>query len=102
MAAERGRTQQVAILLRKRKQVRQLLRDLRKEHPDLSVSELDSKGKWHWKPGVMIGTYQSAKGLEFDMVIMPFCGRQFWPDQRRVMKNGSIKEGKRPTEEVLR
>ncbi len=36
----------------------------------------------------MIGTYQSAKGLEFDLVIMPFCGSQFLPDQRRVMEVG--------------
>jgi superfamily I DNA/RNA helicase len=86
-AAQSGRTQQVAILVQKRSQVQQLLRQLRR-YPNLSVSKLDRKGRWQWKPGVMIGTYQSAKGLEFDMVIMPFCDSQFWPDAERIREKG--------------
>jgi superfamily I DNA/RNA helicase len=29
---------------------------------------------WDTSPGVYCGAYHSAKGLEFDAVILPFCG----------------------------
>ena len=36
--------------------------------------------RWDTGSGVYAGTYQSAKGLEFDVVFMPFCGEDRWPD----------------------
>jgi superfamily I DNA/RNA helicase len=33
----------------------------------------DGKTPWDPTPGVYYGTYHSAKGLEFDVVLMPFC-----------------------------
>ncbi len=34
----------------------------------------DDMNRWDDSPGIYYGTYHSAKGLEFDAVIMPFCG----------------------------
>lgn len=35
--------------------------------------EKDQKFRWDYAPGVYCTTYHSAKGLEFDTVLMPFC-----------------------------
>jgi superfamily I DNA/RNA helicase len=43
----------------------------RKLHHDL--------GHWDASPGIYFGPYHSAKGLEFDAVIMPFCGKIHMP-----------------------
>jgi superfamily I DNA/RNA helicase len=37
-------------------------------------------GAWDPSPGVFVGTYHSAKGIEFDYVLMPFCGADRLPD----------------------
>lgn len=49
---------------------------------NLVVKALDSDiGHWDSKPGVYCGAYHSAKGLEFDAVIMPFCSTLHVPHQ---------------------
>lgn len=35
---------------------------------------------WRGGPGIYYGTYHSAKGLEFDMVILPFCNQERLPE----------------------
>lgn len=37
-------------------------------------------GAWDPSPGVFHGTYHSAKGIEFDYVLLPFCGADRLPD----------------------
>ena len=39
---------------------------------------------WQGGPGIRYGTYHSAKGLEFDMVILPFCSDARLPDPHEV------------------
>ncbi|WP_163506585.1 3'-5' exonuclease [Fodinicola acaciae] len=36
------------------------------------------------EPGVYAGTYYPAKGLEFDVVFLPFCGAERCPDGDRI------------------
>ena len=52
----------------------------------LNHRRLDGDKMSHWDPapGVWIGSYHSAKGLEFDAVIMPFLDQSLvpWPDVR--------------------
>ena len=36
--------------------------------------------RWDTTPGVYFGAYHSGKGLEFDAVIMPFCGSAHMPN----------------------
>lgn len=50
----------------------------------LSYSKLDGERVREWReaPGIWVGPYHAAKGLEFDAVIMPFLdeARIPWPD----------------------
>ncbi|KMO96550.1 3'-5' exonuclease [Streptomyces roseus] len=39
----------------------------------------DQKFRWDYAPGVYCTTYHSAKGLEFDTVLMPFCSEDTVP-----------------------
>lgn len=39
---------------------------------------------WISGPGIRYGTYHSAKGLEFDTVILPFCSDERLPDPKVV------------------
>ncbi len=41
-------------------------------------------GVWDPSPGVFYGTYHSAKGIEFDYVLLPFCGADRLPDRATV------------------
>lgn len=68
LATRRAQTETVAVLFRDRRQentLRQLLRiPSTRLHRDL--------GRWPSGPGLYVGTYHSAKGLEFDSVLLPF------------------------------
>ncbi|WP_426763067.1 3'-5' exonuclease [Pseudarthrobacter sp. 1G09] len=66
LAAELGKDQTVGILVRTRADVTTVGRNLphRLLHARMQ--------RWDEAPGVYLGTYHSAKGLEFDTVIMPF------------------------------
>jgi superfamily I DNA/RNA helicase len=63
----------VAVLARTWADARRVCRglDVRKLHHDLT--------NWDTTPGIYCGAYHSAKGLEFDAVIMPFCGATHMP-----------------------
>jgi len=86
-AATMGRTQTVAILMRNRDYEERIDQRLKSKgiaptrlHRDLS--------SWSSAPGVYYGTYHSAKGLEFDAVIMPLCSSDIIPSQERIIELG--------------
>lgn len=55
-------------------------------------------GEWQANPGIYYGTYHSAKGLEFDIVILPFCTETRFPDSDTVealgIEDGTFQDGK--------
>jgi superfamily I DNA/RNA helicase len=86
--------QSVAILLRNRADEELLRNDL----PDYSVRLHRQMGGWEAGPGLKYGTYHSAKGLEFDTVIMPFLSNERLPDPDHIRvfghENAMIHDGK--------
>jgi len=72
-AKDYARTSTVAVLARTWADARRACQGLkvRKLHPDLT--------SWDATPGIYCGAYHSAKGLEFDAVILPFCGQTHIP-----------------------
>jgi len=74
-AANAAKTLSVAILLRDRASedllTNLLPRGATRLHRDLI--------QWVAGPGIYYGTYHAAKGLEFDMVILPFCDQDHLP-----------------------
>lgn len=70
-----GRSAQVAILARTRKEALEVGGDI----PGARILDRDLRS-WPDGPGVAVGTYHSAKGLEFDGVFLPFCGSNRMPD----------------------
>jgi superfamily I DNA/RNA helicase len=48
----------------------------------------DNMQRWEIDAGVYAGTYHSAKGLEFDVVFLPFCGADRCPDRDAVAAFG--------------
>lgn len=57
-----------------------------------------SKAPWDPSPGIYFGTYHSAKGLEFDIVILPFTNSDRLPNPEAVAAYGeadaSSRDGK--------
>ena len=74
-AARQGETQTVALLFRDRDQEGVFSR-LLPRRPTRLHRDLDS---WPSGPGIFVGTYHSAKGLEFDTVILPCVSDQRLP-----------------------
>lgn len=83
-AVTASRTLSVGILLRNRQDEEHLRHRLPagciRLHRDMTT--------WQTGPGIRYGTYHSAKGLEFDMVILPFCGSERLPDPEAVAAFG--------------
>ena len=79
-----GRTQSVAILVKDRAQERifssALGTSATRLHRDLGI--------WNDGPGIYHGTYHAAKGLEFDVVILPFLDGNNLPDQDYIASHG--------------
>jgi superfamily I DNA/RNA helicase len=77
-------TQRVAILIKNRAQEiifsSRLGGEATRLHRDLQT--------WKDGPGIFHGTYHSAKGLEFDMVILPFLDADNLPDQEYISTHG--------------
>lgn len=71
-AARMGRTQSVAVLTRTVEGKRDYVGRLRAGRE--AVVQLDrALRRLTLQPGVYVGTYHAAKGMEFDAVIMPHC-----------------------------
>ena len=83
----------LAILVRDRETVAFLLQRFRGN--GIRVSEIKGDmNSWNSSPSIYIGTFHSAKGLEFDIVFIPFCNNQNLPDQNRVISLESEDEAK--------
>ncbi len=88
-AISRGQNQQLAILVRKRDLVTKIIADLKSKTSQIQISELhENRGNYLPERGIMVGTYHSAKGLEFDTVFMPFCDTDIWPNSERINEIG--------------
>ncbi|MEG4531796.1 3'-5' exonuclease [Microcoleus sp. D2_18a_D3] len=86
-ASEIARTQSVAILVRDRRYANLIIPQLQRI-VNLVNLDLDIKA-WKTEQGIQYcGTYHSAKGLEFDAVILPFCNNQLLPDPEAVTAFG--------------
>lgn len=84
-ARSAGKTQSVAILVKDRAQenifTSALGANATKLHRDLKV--------WNDGPGIYHGTYHAAKGLEFDVVILPFLDADNLPDKDYIASHGN-------------
>jgi superfamily I DNA/RNA helicase len=86
-AASLAQTRRVAVLLRDRRRADYYVTQLRQR--GVAVHSLDrSMHIWPTSPGVWVGTYHSAKGLEFDAVLLPHVDGNTVPDPRRLSEIG--------------
>lgn len=76
--------QSVAILVRRREDEDAFKPGL----PKGSVRLHRNMPSWQTGPRIHYGTYHAAKGLEFDMVILPFFGRNRMPDPKEIERFG--------------
>ena len=83
-ARNAAKTQRVAILAKDNQQADIFSSELGNERIRLS-RELQ---RWNEFPGIYHGTYHSAKGLEFDMVILPFLDSGNLPDRKYIKVHG--------------
>jgi superfamily I DNA/RNA helicase len=82
-AATAGKLARVGVLARTRAEARlavQGITGVRMLH--------DGMQRWEINAGVYAGTYHSAKGLEFDVVFLPFCGATRCPDSDTIAAFG--------------
>ncbi|QAY66375.1 3'-5' exonuclease [Paenibacillus protaetiae] len=85
-----NRTRTIAILVRDRETVNTVIQKLRRI---TQIQELKGEmNYWQAAPGVSVGTYHSAKGLEFDTVILPYCNSSRLPVEERILALGSREE----------
>jgi superfamily I DNA/RNA helicase len=83
IAASFGKVSRVGILTRTRAEARRASRGI----PGVRALH-DGLDQWEITAGVYAGTYHSAKGLEFDVVFLPFCGADRCPDPETVAAFG--------------
>ena len=74
----------IAILFKNRDQEELISRQL----PDNCIRLHRNMPKWQTGAGIRYGTYHAAKGLEFDMVILPFLSMDNLPDSDRIENFG--------------
>jgi superfamily I DNA/RNA helicase len=92
-ASAMGRTQFVGLLSRNRSMDNHFVNVIKSKDRSLRVEKLDRDIKqWNPEPGIFVGTYHSAKSLEFDAVILPHCNDEILPDQSRIAALGSRQE----------
>ncbi|MCV2517609.1 ATP-dependent helicase [Bacillus subtilis] len=86
-----SQTQQVAVLVRDRGMVTHVISKL--SLAGLRAQELNGDlSRWNTDPGILVGTYHSAKGLEFDTVILPFCNKERLPSEDKILALESREE----------
>lgn len=86
-----SKTQTVAFLVRDREMVAYIRNKL--SRVGLSSQELNGDlTRWNRNPGISVGTYHSAKGLEFDTIIMPFCNKERLPAVEKILALESREE----------
>ncbi|MCY3999348.1 MAG: AAA family ATPase [Bacteroidetes bacterium] len=79
-----GTMKSVAILFKNRQQEKLISPSL----PDNSKRLHRDMRIWDDGPGIYYGTYHSSKGLEFDMVILPFLEDNKLPDSEFILSHG--------------
>lgn len=84
VASSSLKTEKVAILLKDKKQVQEIAAVFKGEATQLHRA-LDT---WNDMPGIYYGTYHSAKGLEFDTVILPFLDSENMPATSYINSHG--------------
>jgi superfamily I DNA/RNA helicase len=84
LAISEASSKSVAILVRQREQENLFNERL----PSESIRLHYKMDQWVSGPGIRYGTYHAAKGLEFDLVLMPFCDDKIFPDPENVAKFG--------------
>ncbi|MBC6480417.1 MAG: AAA family ATPase [Hormoscilla sp. GM7CHS1pb] len=94
LAIDAASVQTVAILLRDRQDENKII-----QHLPMNSIRLDrNMTTWQSDPGIRYGTYHAAKGLEFDVVILPFCSGDRLPDPETVAAFGEneamVREGR--------
>lgn len=76
--------QSVAILVRTRQTTNQIERILNRKK--INYQKLDKElSNWDSNPGISVGTYHSAKGLEFDAVFIPYCSMLRIPSDDKII-----------------
>jgi superfamily I DNA/RNA helicase len=58
--------------------------------PNTTINLREDSTVWVDGPQLYLGTYHSAKGLEFDTVILPFMSDEQFPDPAQVTDFGPI------------
>ena len=84
VATDAAQTKSVAILFKNREQERLVSSQL----PRTAVQLDRNMSSWQDGPGIFHGTYHSAKGLEFDVVIIPFLDGDNLPDPEHIAAYG--------------
>lgn len=74
------RTQRVAVLLRTHEKIR----EIRTYLPNEAIQLNEEGANWLAGNGAYFGTYHSAKGLEFDLVILPFLSGTQIPNLENI------------------
>lgn len=89
LAKDLGQSGTVAVLARTWAGARRACAGLmvRKLHPEMS--------SWDASPGIYCGAYHSAKGLEFDAVLLPFCDESRVPHPDVVRAFGDAEAASR-------
>ncbi|MQA35808.1 3'-5' exonuclease [Modestobacter roseus] len=82
-ATNAGRYARVGVFARTRAQVKALADAI----PGSTQLRKDMS-RWTDDPGVYVGTYHSAKGLEFEVVILPYCGASNFPERDAIAAYG--------------
>lgn len=94
IAMDRSRFRSVAILCR----THSLLNELKAYLPSTAIPLRDDSGNWAADSGFFFGTYHAAKGLEFDVVFLPFLNDGLMPAEQDIEQDGedeaSAKDGR--------
>lgn len=78
-----AKTQKAVILVRNRESVNKIEKLLRDEGASVQIL-INKMGVFNDKAQISIGTYHSAKGLEFDTVFLPLCSYERLPSEERI------------------
>jgi superfamily I DNA/RNA helicase len=84
LGTERAKTRSVVILLRNYAQIEKLRRHL----PGHATFLKEDSTSWSSAPGLSYGTYHSAKGLEFEIVLLPGMAEGVMPSTGDIETDG--------------
>lgn len=90
-AIKQSGNQSIAILMRNRQLVDKVEEMLNEKGVNPQVLK-NRMGYLSLEERISIGTYHSAKGLEFDIVFLPCCSSEYIPSEDRIRANESREE----------